>query len=154
MATRAICLCCPFCSAFLCGCLSCTFVSLHFQNLLHGKADWMAPCSSDLLSCLGKSNRIWHDKMILQKSLPSPKSARVCPGCSPGLSPLRHSQAWAQSVLMGETTTHPQRGHRQTRLQNHPRNLCSFRQLKSEKSRFFSTLFFLFVLVWLVSVFT
>lgn len=34
------------------------------------------------------------------------------------------------------------------------KNLLSFRQLKSENSSIFSRLFFLFVLVWLISVFT
>lgn len=78
MATEAIWLCCTFCSALLCGRFSCTFVSQHFQYLPHRQADWMAPCTSDLLSCLGMSNRVWYDKMVLQKPLHSPKAARVC----------------------------------------------------------------------------
>lgn len=85
VATRAAWLCCPFCSHLLCGCLSCTFVSLHFQHLLHGQADWMAPCSSDLLSCLGMNTRIGDDKTALQKTLHSPKAARVYPHCSDAL---------------------------------------------------------------------
>lgn len=92
MASRVIWLHCPLCTALLCGCLSCTFVSLHVQHLLHRQTDWMAPCSSDLLSCLGMSNRIWHDKMLLQKTL---HKAQKLPQCSPGL----HSQALALSVL-------------------------------------------------------
>lgn len=161
MATKAYWFCCTFCNAPLCGCLSCTFVSLHFQYLLHRQADGIAPCSSNLLSCLGMSNRLWHDKMEWQKTLHSPKVARVYPHCSPGLNPLTHSQAWALSVLAGKShpchwscTTHPEPGHRQTRFQNPLKNLFSFWRLKSAISRFFSRWFFLFILICLVSLFT
>lgn len=78
----------------------------------------LSPCISST-SCMDKLNE-WlpaaltcypalewateHGKMVLQKTFPSPKAARVSPHCSPGLSPLMHLQAWAQSVLMYHTS--------------------------------------------------
>lgn len=76
---KAFWLCCTFCSALLCACLSCTFVFLHFQHLLHGQGDWMAPCSSDLLSCLENEQQgmTWQDGIAENPSQP-----KSCQGLS------------------------------------------------------------------------
>lgn len=100
MAARAVWLCCPLYSALLCGCPSCTFASLHFQHLLHGQADWTAPCSSAILPWNEQLEMTWQDGIA--EDISSPKAAKVYPHFSLDLNPLIHSESWALTVLMEE----------------------------------------------------
>lgn len=52
------------CSLLSCVAVSAAHISLCFQEILCGQADWIVPCSSNLLSWLGIDNWMEHDNTV------------------------------------------------------------------------------------------